>query len=221
MRGYAPGRFSFNVKGGRCDACQGAGQVRMEMHFLAQVYVQCDVCNGKRYNRETLGVKFKDKSIDDVLSMSIAEALEFFSAHPKIKVHLETLNRVGLDYLTLGQSSTTLSGGEAQRIKLSKELRRRAAGQYLYILDEPTTGLHFEDVRRLLELLQELVDQGNTVVVIEHNLDLIKVADHIIDVGPDAGAGGGMIVASGTPEEVLKNSKSITGKYLAPYLNKK
>jgi excinuclease ABC subunit A len=186
----------------------------MEMHFLAQVYVQCDVCNGKRYNRETLGVKFKDKSIDDVLSMSIAEALEFFSAHPKIKVHLETLNRVGLDYLTLGQSSTTLSGGEAQRIKLSKELRRRAAGQYLYILDEPTTGLHFEDVRRLLELLQELVDQGNTVMVIEHNLDVIRSSDYVIDLGPGGGDAGGKIVATGSPDSLKKNRESVTGMYL-------
>lgn len=214
MRGYAPGRFSFNVKGGRCEACQGAGQIRMEMHFLAQVFVQCDVCGGKRYNRETLGVRYRDKTIDDILSMSVAEALDFFAVHPKIKGHLETLNRVGLDYLTLGQSSTTLSGGEAQRIKLSKELRRRHAGQYLYILDEPTTGLHFEDVRKLLELLQELVDQGNSVLVIEHNLDVIKSADYVIDLGPDGGTGGGSVVAHGPPESLRRNPLSVTGQYL-------
>lgn len=214
MRGYLPGRFSFNVKGGRCEACQGAGQIRMEMHFLAQVYVQCDVCAGKRYNRETLSVKYREKSIDDVLSMSIAEASEFFASHPKIKIHLETLVRVGLDYLTLGQSSTTLSGGEAQRIKLSKELRRRSAGQYLYILDEPTTGLHFEDVHKLLELLQELVDQGNTVLVIEHNLDVVKSSDYVIDLGPGGGDAGGTVVACGTPNEIKKNRSSVTGPFL-------
>ncbi len=221
IRGYKPGRFSFNVKGGRCETCEGAGMTRIQMHFLPDVFVQCEVCRGNRYNRETLEIKYKGKSISDILDMPIEDALPFFDAVPWIKAKLTVLNDVGLGYLRLGQSATTLSGGEAQRIKLSKELSRRGTGKTVYILDEPTTGLHFEDIRKLVDILQSLVDQGNTVVVIEHNLDLIKVADHIIDVGPDAGAGGGMIVASGTPEEVVKNSKSITGKYLAPYFNKK
>lgn len=218
IRGYKPGRFSFNVKGGRCETCEGAGVTRIQMHFLPDVFVECEVCRGQRYNRETLEIKYKGKSISEVLNMPIEEALQFFDAVPWIKAKLTVMNEVGLGYLRLGQSSTTLSGGEAQRIRLSKELSRRGTGKTVYILDEPTTGLHFEDIRRLVEILQSLVAQGNTVVVIEHNLDMIKVADHIIDVGPDAGAAGGMIVATGTPEEIVKNTKSITGKYLAPYL---
>ncbi len=214
LRGYAPGRFSFNVKGGRCEACQGAGQIRMEMHFLAEVFVQCDVCGGKRYNRETLNVKFKDKSIADVLSMSVAEAAPFFENHKRIYTKLHTLNQVGLDYITLGQSSITLSGGEAQRVKLSKELSKRSTGKTLYILDEPTTGLHFEDVHKLLELLHTLVDQGNTVVVIEHNLDIIRSSDYIVDLGPEGGEGGGQIVASGTLSEIKKSKVSLTARFL-------
>lgn len=214
LRGYTPGRFSFNVKGGRCESCQGAGQIRMEMHFLAEVFVQCDVCLGRRYNRETLNVKFKDKSIADVLNMSVAEALEFFTNHSRIYPKLQTLERVGLDYITLGQSSTTLSGGEAQRIKLSKELGKRSTGKTLYILDEPTTGLHFEDVHRLLDLLHELVDQGNTVVVIEHNLDVIRSADHIIDLGPEGGDDGGRIIATGSVDDIKASKTSITGRFL-------
>lgn len=214
MRGYTPGRFSFNVKGGRCEACQGAGQIRMEMHFLAEVFVQCDVCLGKRYNRETLGVKFRDKSIADVLGMDVAEALPFFTNHIRIHNKLDTLHRVGLDYITLGQSSTTLSGGEAQRIKLSKELSKRSTGKTLYILDEPTTGLHFEDVYKLLELLHELVDQGNTVVVIEHNLDVVRSSDYIVDLGPEGGDEGGEIVAMGRLEDLKKSKKSVTARFL-------
>jgi excinuclease ABC subunit A len=214
LRGYEPGRFSFNVKGGRCEACMGHGQIRMEMHFLADVFVQCETCLGGRYNRETLNIKYNGKSIAEILAMSVAEALEFFKNHPQIFRKLETLNRVGLDYMTLGQSSTTLSGGEAQRVKLSKELSKRGTGKTLYILDEPTTGLHFDDVKKLVELIQELADQGNTVLVIEHNLEVIKTADHIIDLGPDGGKGGGLIVAEGTPEEICRVSDSETGKYL-------
>lgn len=214
LRGYTPGRFSFNVKGGRCESCQGAGQIRMEMHFLAEVFVQCDVCLGQRYNRETLNVKFKEKSIADVLNMSVAEALVFFTNHSRIYPKLQTLQRVGLDYITLGQSSTTLSGGEAQRIKLSKELGKRSTGKTLYILDEPTTGLHFEDVHRLLDLLHELVDQGNTVVVIEHNLDVIRSADHIIDLGPEGGDDGGKIIATGSVNDIKASKISITGRFL-------
>jgi excinuclease ABC subunit A len=220
LRGFEPGRFSFNVKGGRCETCMGHGQIRMEMHFLSDVFVTCDTCNGRRYNRETLNVKYKEKSIADVLDMSVADAFEFFKNHSQIHRKLETLMKVGLDYMTLGQSSTTLSGGEAQRVKLSKELSRRGTGQTLYILDEPTTGLHFDDVRKLVELIHELVNQGNTVLVIEHNLEVIKTADQIIDVGPEGGVGGGEIVASGTPEEVIKIKKSITGQFLKPILSK-
>ncbi|MBX2986943.1 MAG: excinuclease ABC subunit UvrA [Bdellovibrionaceae bacterium] len=214
LRGYEPGRFSFNVKGGRCETCQGYGQIRVEMHFLSDVFVKCDVCNGNRYNRETLLIKYKDKSIADVLNMSVEEALGFFKNHSQIHRKLETLHRVGLDYMTLGQSSTTLSGGEAQRVKLSKELSRRGTGKTLYILDEPTTGLHFDDVRKLVELLQELTDQGNTLLVIEHSMEVVKTADHVIDLGPDGGSQGGLIVAQGTPEEVAKVKDSETGKFL-------
>jgi len=217
-RGYAPGRFSFNVKGGRCEACQGDGVIQIEMHFLPDVYVQCDVCGGKRYNRETLEVKFRDHSISDVLDMTVEAGAELFKAVPSIAEKLETLKRVGLGYISIGQQATTLSGGEAQRVKLSKELSRRATGRTLYILDEPTTGLHFHDVKKLLEVLQELVDQGNTVIVIEHNLEVIKTADWIVDLGPEGGDGGGEIVASGTPEEVAKNARSYTGQYLKTLL---
>ena len=217
-RGYAPGRFSFNVKGGRCEACQGDGVIQIEMHFLPDVYVQCDVCKGKRYNRETLDVKFRDYSISDVLDMTIEAGAELFKAVPSIAEKLETLKRVGLGYISIGQQATTLSGGEAQRVKLSKELSRRATGRTLYILDEPTTGLHFHDVKKLLEVLQELVAAGNTVVVIEHNLEVIKTADWIVDLGPEGGDGGGEIVASGTPEEVAKNPRSYTGHYLKALL---
>ena len=217
-RGYKPGRFSFNVKGGRCEACQGDGVIKIEMHFLADVYVQCDVCNGKRYNRETLDILFRNKSIADVLNMTVEEGFDFFSAVPSIRDKLEMLNMVGLGYIKIGQSATTLSGGEAQRVKLSKELARRATGKTVYILDEPTTGLHFDDIRKLLEVLQALVDQGNTVIVIEHNLDVIKTADWIIDLGPEGGDGGGEIVAVGTPEDLVTMERSHTGQFLAPYL---
>jgi excinuclease ABC subunit A len=217
-RGYQPGRFSFNVKGGRCEACQGDGVLKIEMHFLADVYVQCDVCKGKRYNRETLEVFFKNKSIAEVLDMTVDEAAEFFLAVPSIREKLVTLQKVGLGYIRVGQPATTLSGGEAQRIKLAKELSRRATGRTLYILDEPTTGLHFEDVRKLLEVLEALVESGNTVVVIEHNLEVIKTADWIIDLGPEGGDKGGRLVAAGTPEAVAANPDSYTGKYLAPIL---
>jgi excinuclease ABC subunit A len=217
-RGYKPGRFSFNVKGGRCEACQGDGVIKIEMHFLADVYVQCDVCKGKRYNRETLEVLFRNKSIADILDMTVEEGVEFFTAVPSIRDKLEMLLRVGLGYVKIGQQATTLSGGEAQRVKLSKELSRRATGKTLYILDEPTTGLHFDDIRKLLEVLQALVDQGNSVVVIEHNLDVIKTADWLIDLGPEGGDGGGEIVAAGRPEDVAKAERSYTGHFLAPYL---
>ena len=219
-RGYGPGRFSFNVKGGRCEACQGDGLIKIEMNFLADVYVECDKCHGTRYNEETLAVKYKGKSIADVLNMTVDEAYRFFVNHPQISRKLELLKRVGLDYIKLGQSSLDLSGGEAQRIKLSKELSARSTGQTLYILDEPTTGLHFEDIKQLLSVLHELVDQGNTVIVIEHNLEVIKTADWIIDLGPCGGAGGGSVVAVGTPEQVAKNPKSLTGQYLKKYLDK-
>jgi excinuclease ABC subunit A len=219
-RGYGPGRFSFNVKGGRCEACQGDGLIKIEMHFLPDVYVTCDVCKGKRYNRETLEILFKGKSISDVLDMTVEEAHDFFKAVPSIRDKMATLSRVGLDYVKLGQSATTLSGGEAQRVKLSKELSRRATGRTLYILDEPTTGLHFEDTKKLLEVLHELVDQGNTVVVIEHNLDVIKTADWILDFGPEGGDGGGRIVAEGTPEDVARNPDSWTGRYLEHVLER-
>jgi excinuclease ABC subunit A len=217
-RGYGPGRFSFNVKGGRCEACQGDGVIKIEMHFLPDVYVTCETCKGARYNRETLEIKFKNKNISDVLEMTCEDAQSFFSAVPAIREKMDALCRVGLGYIKVGQQATTLSGGEAQRVKLSKELSRRATGRTLYILDEPTTGLHFEDVRKLLEVLHELVEQGNTVVVIEHNLDVVKTADWIIDIGPEGGDGGGEIVAVGTPEEVAKNDRSHTGRYLKDML---
>src|SRR6202167_1412358 len=217
-RGYEPGRFSFNVKGGRCEACQGDGVIKIEMHFLPDVYVTCDVCKGKRYNRETLDVLFRGKSIADVLDMTVEEALEFFKAVPRVREPLKLLHRVGLDYIHVGQQATTLSGGEAQRVKLAKELSKRATGRTLYILDEPTTGLHFHDVAKLLEVLHELTDQGNTVVVIEHNLEVIKTADWIIDLGPEGGDGGGEIVAAGTPEDVAREKRSYTGAFLKPVL---
>jgi len=217
-RGYSAGRFSFNVKGGRCEACEGDGVIKIEMHFLPDVYVECDQCHGKRYNRETLEIKYRDKSIADVLDMTVDEGLVFFEAMPSIRDKLSTLSQVGLGYIHIGQRATTLSGGEAQRVKLSKELSRRATGQTLYILDEPTTGLHFDDIRKLLEVLHTLVDQGNTVIVIEHNLEVIKTADWVIDIGPEGGDGGGQIVAIGAPEDIIKISKSYTGKYLKPYL---
>jgi excinuclease ABC subunit A len=220
-RGYQPGRFSFNVKGGRCEACQGDGVIKIEMHFLPDVYVTCDQCKGKRYNRETLEVKFKDKSIADVLDMTVEEGAEFFKAVPSIRDKLETLARVGLGYIHIGQQATTLSGGEAQRIKLAKELSRRATGRTLYILDEPTTGLHFHDVSKLLEVLHELADAGNTVAVIEHNLEVIKTADWVIDMGPEGGDAGGRIVASGTPEDVAKVKESYTGQYLKELLGRR
>ena len=217
-RGYKPGRFSFNVKGGRCEACQGDGVIKIEMHFLPDVYVQCDVCQGRRYNRETLEITFKNKSIADVLDMTVEEGAAFFKAVPAIRNKMETLERVGLGYIHIGQPATTLSGGEAQRVKLAKELSRRATGRTLYILDEPTTGLHFEDVRKLLEVLHALVEQGNTVVVIEHNLEVIKTADWLLDLGPEGGDKGGRLVAAGPPEEVAQVAESYTGQYLAPYL---
>ena len=220
-RGYKPGRFSFNVKGGRCEACQGDGVIKIEMHFLPDVYVECETCKGARYNRETLEVKFKGKSIADVLDMNVEEAQEFFKAVPSIREKMDALMRVGLGYIKVGQQATTLSGGEAQRVKLSKELAKRSTGRTLYILDEPTTGLHFEDVRKLLEVLQELVEGGNTVIVIEHNLDVVKTADWIIDIGPEGGDGGGEIVAVGTPEDVAREPRSHTGHYLKDMLNPK
>ena len=213
-RGYKPGRFSFNVKGGRCEVCRGDGQIKIEMHFLPDVYVPCEQCHGRRYNRETLEVRFKGKSIADVLEMSVEEAVEFFAHIPKIKRRLQTLHDVGLDYIRLGQPATTLSGGEAQRVKLATELSKVATGDTLYILDEPTTGLHFADVQRLLEVLDRLVEAGNTVVVIEHNLDVIKSADRIIDLGPEGGDAGGEVVATGTPEQVAATPASYTGQFL-------
>ena len=219
-RGYSPGRFSFNVSGGRCEACKGDGQIKIEMHFLPDIYVPCEVCGGKRYNRETLEVTYRGKTISDVLDMSVTEALAFFGNIPQIKRKLQTLYDVGLGYVSLGQPATTLSGGEAQRVKLAKELHRRQTGKTFYILDEPTTGLHFEDVRQLLDVLQRLVDAGNTVLVIEHNLDVIKVADRLIDMGPEGGNGGGTVVVSGTPEQVAACSQSYTGKFLAPLLKR-
>ena len=218
-RGYKPGRFSFNVKGGRCEACQGDGMIKVEMHFLADVYVKCDVCDGKRYNEQTLEIKYKDKNISDILDMTVEDALNFFDAHPAIKKKLLTLNDVGLGYITLGQSALTLSGGEAQRIKLAKELSKRSTGKTLFVLDEPTTGLHFADIELLLEVLGRLKEQGNTVVVIEHNLDVVKTADWIIDLGPEGGSDGGEIVAEGTPENVAKVKKSFTGKFLKDVLS--
>jgi excinuclease ABC subunit A len=218
VRGYMPGRFSFNVPGGRCEACAGDGTIKIEMHFLPDVYVPCEVCKGARYNRDTLDITFKGKNISDVLNMPIAEAVEFFAKQPRISRHMETLVDVGLGYVRLGQSAPTLSGGEAQRVKLAAELAKRSTGHTIYLLDEPTTGLHFEDVRRLLTVLARLVDQGNTVLVIEHNLDVIKTADWLIDLGPEGGDGGGQLVAEGTPETVAKVKGSYTGKYLAPLL---
>jgi len=220
-RGYQPGRFSFNVKGGRCEACQGDGVIKIEMHFLPDVYVTCDVCHGKRYNRETLDVTFKGKSIADVLEMTVEEGAEFFAAVPAVRDKLETLKRVGLGYIKVGQQATTLSGGEAQRVKLAKELSKRSTGRTLYILDEPTTGLHFHDVAKLLEVLHELVDQGNSVVVIEHNLEVIKTADWVIDLGPEGGDGGGEIVATGTPEQIVEVERSYTGRFLGELLERR
>ena len=219
-RGYKKGRFSFNVKGGRCEACAGDGILKIEMHFLPDVYVPCEVCGGKRYNRETLEVKYKGKSIYDVLNMTVEEAVEFFAHVPSIRRKMETLNDVGLSYIRLGQPSTELSGGEAQRIKLASELSKRSTGRTVYILDEPTTGLHFADVHKLTEILRRLTEEGNTVIVIEHNLDVIKTADYIIDIGPEGGDRGGTVVAYGTPEEVAENSRSYTGKYLDAILKK-
>jgi excinuclease ABC subunit A len=218
-RGYMPGRFSFNVKGGRCEACQGDGVIKVEMHFLPDVYVPCDVCRGKRYNRETLEIRYKGKNINEVLEMTVEDASEFFRNVPVIAKKLQTLMDVGLSYVRLGQNATTLSGGEAQRVKLAKELSKRDTGNTLYILDEPTTGLHFHDIEHLLAVLHRLRDKGNTVVVIEHNLDVIKTGDWIIDLGPEGGDGGGEIIATGTPEDVAANKASFTGQYLAPLLN--
>jgi len=214
VRGYKPGRFSFNVSGGRCETCGGAGVRTIEMNFLPDVYVNCEDCNGKRYNRETLEVRYKGKSINDVLNMTIDEAVEFFENIPSLRYKIKTMQDVGLGYITLGQQSTTLSGGEAQRVKLATELTKRDTGNTLYILDEPTTGLHFEDVRVLLEVLNRLVDKGNTVIVIEHNLDVIKTADYIIDLGPEGGERGGEILCEGTPEEIIKSKKGYTAGFL-------
>ncbi len=219
-KGYKKGRFSFNVKGGRCEACSGDGIIKIEMHFLPDVYVPCEVCEGKRYNRETLEVKYKGKNIYDVLDMTVEEALEFFKNVPSIERKIQTLYDVGLSYVKLGQPSTELSGGEAQRIKLATELSKRSTGKTIYILDEPTTGLHFADVHKLIEILRRLSDGGNTVVVIEHNLDVIKTADYIIDMGPEGGDGGGTVIAKGTPEEVAKVKGSYTGQYVKKYLKK-
>lgn len=218
MKGYGAGRFSFNVKGGRCEACEGDGIIKIEMHFLPDVYVPCEVCGGMRYNRETLEVRYKGKNIYDVLEMTVEEGVEFFSAIPKISRKLETLYEVGLGYVKIGQAATTLSGGEAQRVKLATELSKRATGRTIYILDEPTTGLHTADVHKLIEVLQKLADGGNTVLVIEHNLYVIKTADHIIDLGPEGGDGGGTIVCTGTPEEIAACDRSYTGQYLRKML---
>jgi len=217
-RGYMPGRFSFNVKGGRCEACQGDGVLKVEMHFLPDVYVPCDVCRGKRYNRETLEIRYKGKNIHELLDMTVEDALEFFRNVPVVAKKLQTLTDVGLSYIRLGQNATTLSGGEAQRVKLAKELSKRDTGRTLYILDEPTTGLHFHDIEHLLEVLHRLRDRGNTIVVIEHNLDVIKTADWVIDLGPEGGDGGGEVIATGTPEDVAGNSRSFTGQYLKSLL---
>ncbi len=221
LRGYRPGRFSFNVKGGRCEACQGDGLIKVEMHFLPDIFVTCEVCQGKRFNRETLEILYKGKTIAHVLEMTAEEALDFFQNIPSIKNKLKTITSVGLDYIHLGQPATTLSGGEAQRVKLAKELSKRSTGQTLYILDEPTTGLHFHDIEHLLGVLSKLVDAGNSVIIIEHNLDVIKTADYIIDLGPEGGDKGGELVACGTPEEIVKIKKSYTGLYLKHCLNKK
>jgi excinuclease ABC subunit A len=219
-RGYDAGRFSFNVKGGRCEACQGDGVIKVEMHFLPDVYVPCDVCKGQRYNRETLEIRFRGKNIHEVLDMTVEDGLRFLQAVPTVASKLQTLVDVGLSYLKLGQNATTLSGGEAQRVKLARELAKRATGRTLYILDEPTTGLHFHDVAQLLDVLHRLRDEGNTVVVIEHNLDVIKTADWVIDLGPEGGEGGGTIVGAGTPAQLAGNAKSYTGQYLKPLLEK-
>ena len=219
-RGYGPGRFSFNVKGGRCEACQGDGLIKVEMHFLPDVYVPCDVCHGQRYNRETLEIQYKGRNIHDVLSMTVEQAYTFFEAVPAVARKLQTLLDVGLGYITLGQSATTLSGGEAQRVKLALELSKRDTGRTLYILDEPTTGLHFHDIELLLKVLHRLRDDGNTVIVIEHNLDVVKTADWIIDLGPEGGAGGGHIIAEGTPAQVAAVAASYTGRYLRPVLER-
>ncbi len=221
LLGYDKGRFSFNVKGGRCEACQGDGIKKISMHFLPDVYVPCDVCHGKRYNEETLQVKYKDKSIADVLEMTVEEAVDFFSNVSKIRHKLQTLKDVGLSYIKLGQSATTLSGGEAQRVKLASELQKKATGKTMFVLDEPTTGLHTNDVKKLIEVLQRLVENGDTVVVIEHNLDVIKCADYIIDIGPEGGADGGNVVATGTPEQIAQDPDSYTGQYLKPMLERK
>jgi excinuclease ABC subunit A len=218
VRGYQPGRFSFNVKGGRCEECAGDGTIKIEMHFLPDVYVPCEVCKGARYNRDTLDITFKGKNIAEVLDMPCEEALDFFSNQPAISRHMQTIVDVGLGYIRLGQPAPTLSGGEAQRVKLASELSKRSTGHTIYILDEPTTGLHFEDIRKLLTVLGRLVDQGNTVLVIEHNLDVIKTADWIIDLGPEGGDGGGTVVVEGTPETVAKTADSYTGQFLAPIL---
>jgi excinuclease ABC subunit A len=218
-RGFRPGRFSFNVKGGRCEACQGDGVIAIEMHFLPDVYVTCEQCKGRRYNKETLDVQYRGKSIAEVLDLTVDQALPLLENFPPIANKLRTLQDVGLGYIELGQSAVTLSGGEAQRVKLARELSRRSTGRTVYILDEPTTGLHFEDTRKLLDVLNKLVDQGNTVVVIEHNLDVIRCADHVIDLGPEGGAGGGQVVASGSPEAIAAISSSATGQFLTGLLN--
>ena len=220
VRGYTPGRFSFNVKGGRCEACKGDGTLKIEMNFLPDVYVPCEVCNGARYNRETLEIRYKDKTVADVLDMTIRQAADFFAATPIIARHLNTLVEVGLGYVRLGQAATTLSGGEAQRVKLATELQRRSTGRTIYVLDEPTTGLHFEDIRKLLGVLQGLVAKGNSVIVIEHNLDVIANADWVIDMGPEGGRGGGTVVATGTPEKIAQTEESYTGRFLAPMLKR-
>ena len=219
-RGYKPGRFSFNVKGGRCENCSGDGNIKIEMHFLPDVYITCDVCKGKRFNRETLDIRYKGKNIHEVLEMSVEEAVDFFKNIPAVKNKLDMLAAVGLDYIKLGQSALTLSGGEAQRVKLSLELSRRSTGKTFYILDEPTTGLHFEDVKKLMEVIQMLVDKENSVILIEHNLDVIKQADYIIDLGPEGGENGGTVIVSGTPEDVVAEARSYTGFYLKSILEK-
>ncbi len=221
VRGYGPGRFSFNVKGGRCEACQGDGMIKVEMHFLPDIYVPCDVCHGKRYNRETLEINYKGRNIQEILGMTVEQAREFFDAVPVIARKLQTLVDVGLSYITLGQSATTLSGGEAQRVKLALELSKRDTGRTLYILDEPTTGLHFADIEMLLKVLHRLADHGNTIVVIEHNLDVIKTADWVVDLGPEGGDGGGRILVAGTPEQVAKCKASHTGRFLKQLLERK
>jgi excinuclease ABC subunit A len=221
LRGYKPGRFSFNVRGGRCEACQGDGLIKIEMNFLPDIYVECEECKGKRYNKETLEVQYKGKSVADVLNMTVEEAMGLFEHIPFIQKKLETLNQVGLNYIKLGQSSTTLSGGEAQRIKLTRELSKKSTGRTLYLLDEPTTGLHFHDVKKLIAVLNDLVDKGNTVVVIEHNLEVVKCADYLVDLGPEGGDLGGEVVATGTPEEVTRNKHSYTGQVLRPFFTMK